>query len=65
MSIKDRLSRIQAEEAGFTVDEHTYPWVAYKGARFAPTESVLVLTDLEAHLRDEVAELRTRLREQS
>lgn len=34
----------EAEQAGFTVDRHCYPWVAYKGPRFAPTETAPVKT---------------------
>lgn len=28
----------QAELEGFVVDRHCYPWLAYKGPRFDPTE---------------------------
>ncbi len=28
----------KAEAKGFVVDRHCWPWVAYKGPRFAPTE---------------------------
>jgi hypothetical protein len=45
-----RLTAAQAKDAGFTVDRTTYPWLGYKGARFSPTESVSVLTDLESRL---------------
>lgn len=41
----------QAQDAGFTIDHHTYPWTAYKGPRFRPTEFVSVLTDDEAEAR--------------
>jgi len=33
-----RMTKSEAEAQGFTVDTHCYPWLAYKGARFAPTE---------------------------
>ena len=37
-----------AEAQGFTVDHHCYPHIAYKGARFKPTETHNVFTPLEA-----------------
>lgn len=40
----------EAQKQGFTVDQHVYPWVAYKGPRFAPTETVRVLTEIESQL---------------
>ena len=40
-----------ARLAGFTVDDHCYPWVAYKGPRFRPDEWHCVDTDDEALLR--------------
>lgn len=45
-----KLTRAEAETAGYVVDSHCYPWLGYKGPRFAPTGSVVVLTDLEADL---------------
>lgn len=50
MDVPNRMSRVQAEAAGFMVDTSTYPWFGYKGERCAYTESTLVLTDLEAFL---------------
>lgn len=44
------LSREEAEASGWIVDTSCYPWVAYKGARFKPDDSMRVLTDLEAEL---------------
>lgn len=44
------IDRKQAEVQGFIVDTHCYPWLAYKGDRFAPTEHMDCLTDLEAKL---------------
>lgn len=35
----NRMSATEAEASGFTIDRHIYPWVAYKGARFAPDDS--------------------------
>lgn len=32
-----------AESAGYTVDRHCYPWVGYKGARFAPDGPTIVV----------------------
>jgi hypothetical protein len=37
--------RVEAE--GFVVDRFVYPWLAYKGPRFAPTESKSIRTDME------------------
>lgn len=36
-------------ELGFTIDDTCYPWVAYKGPRFAPTESHWCYTDRESY----------------
>ena len=44
------LGRKQAERAGYTVDTHCSPWLGYKGPRFAPTDRITILTDLEAEL---------------
>ncbi len=33
---------------GFIVDENVYPWVAYKGPRFAPVKWYSILTDRES-----------------
>ena len=33
-----------AEAAGYTVDRSCYPWVAYRGARFAPDEWFPLIT---------------------
>ena len=44
------LSQKVARAAGFRVDNTIYPWVAYKGPRFRPTEVADVRTDLEADL---------------
>lgn len=46
----ERMTKEQAEAQGFTVDCHCYPWTAYKGPRFAPSEWQHVLTDEEARL---------------
>ncbi len=44
------LTREEALAAGFIVDDTCYPWVAYKGPRFAPTEIIDCYTELEARL---------------
>lgn len=33
-----------AEAQGFTIDRHTYPWVAYTGARFSPLVAFKIST---------------------
>lgn len=38
-------NRSEAESAGFVVDKTCYPWVAYKGPRFQPTEFHYIDTD--------------------
>lgn len=40
----------QARAAGFTVDTHCYPPMAYKGPRFNPTAHQECYTDLESAL---------------
>ena len=37
-------------DAGFIIDEHCYPHLAYKGERFNPTEKKQVYTELESQL---------------
>jgi hypothetical protein len=39
-----------AKAEGFTVDRHCYPWVAYKGSRFNPSECKYIRTDDECEL---------------
>lgn len=48
MNIPNRMTRAEAQAAGLEVDTHCYPWVAYKGPRFNPTELCEVFTDIEA-----------------
>jgi len=43
-------TKAQAKAAGYTVDESCYPWIAYKGPRFQPTEHFAIMTDREAAL---------------
>lgn len=41
MMTRKELLALDAEELvklGYTIDRHTYPWTAYKGPRFMPTE---------------------------
>jgi hypothetical protein len=56
--VTKKLTIAEAEAQGFIVDTCCYPPVAYKGARFFPSEMRLCFTDLEAELtrqRDELA----------
>ena len=46
----DALTPEQAKAQGFIIDDTCYPWVAYKGQRFAPTEIHDCYTELEAEL---------------
>lgn len=46
----NRLTRNQILKGGFTIDDHCYPPLAYKGPRFAPTEAFETLTELEEKL---------------
>lgn len=41
-------SAAEARAAGFKVDETCYPWLAYRGPRFNPIESITIPTDGEA-----------------
>jgi hypothetical protein len=50
MAIYSRMTRQDAEAAGFTVDQSCYPWFGYTGPRFNPTQRVDVYTDLESEL---------------
>lgn len=50
-------NRSEAESAGFVVDKTCYPWVAYKGPRFQPTEWHYIDTDREASLREDAERL--------
>jgi hypothetical protein len=50
MNMLKRITRKEAEALGYTVDTHGYPWVAYTGSRFDPTNRHEVYTDLEAEL---------------
>lgn len=51
------MSKKEMESRGFTVDGHCYPWVAYKGPRFQPTEIHYIATDVEADLRSKLERL--------
>lgn len=53
--------RNTAEREGYTVDTHVYPWLAYKGPRFNPTETKQIATDKESDLRNALAAARNRL----
>lgn len=44
------MTKLQAELQGFTVDTTCYPWLAYKGERFAPTHQADVMTAAEEAL---------------
>lgn len=46
------VSAEAAKRWGFTVDSHCYPWVIYKGPRFAPTEWHYIKTDEELAARE-------------
>jgi hypothetical protein len=53
----DPVWKTEAEHykaAGFIVDTTCYPWIAYKGPRFAPTEYKCIKTDLESQLNAQV-----------
>lgn len=39
-----------ATQQGYTIDTSCYPWFAYKGPRFAPTDRRDCYTDLESEL---------------
>ena len=52
-----------AREEGFTIDHHCYPWVAYKGPRFNPTEWHYTQTDTESEQAERIEELENMLLE--
>lgn len=41
------LSAAEAEAQGFTIDRHCWPWLAYKGPRFEPTEYFGIVPDTD------------------
>lgn len=49
------MTRAEAEADGFIVDTGTYPWFAYKGPRSMPTDRRHVVTDAEAALFKQLA----------
>jgi DNA-binding response OmpR family regulator len=55
------LTPDEARAKGFSLDTTLYPWVAYKGARFQPTEIEQCYTEREAALIDEVHTLTAEL----
>lgn len=58
-------SAAEAEQKGYTVDRSCYPWVAYKGSRFDPTEFFYILTDNENHLVDLLNDASAKMEEAS
>lgn len=51
------ISRQEARDRGFTIDDHIYPPFAYKGPRFAPTEKAPTYTCLEEAQRQLLTKL--------
>lgn len=41
---RGRVTAAEAIVQGFAMDRTSYPWVAYKGARFNPDELIYVYT---------------------
>jgi hypothetical protein len=58
---KTFASRKIAEAAGFIVDRHCYPWLAYKGPRFRPEDAHDCLTDCESALFEQLVGFRHNL----
>lgn len=50
-------SAVEAQAAGYEVDRHCYPWIAYKGPRFRPTEHHHILTDNEAEMLEALKDI--------
>lgn len=50
-----------AKEDGFEIDESCYPWVAYKGPRFNPTEWHYTHTQTEHDLTVELQILKIKI----
>ena len=59
------MTKLQAELQGFTVDTTCYPWLAYKGARFAPDACSHVMTHAEAALAELLREAITAFKTQN
>jgi hypothetical protein len=53
--------RQKAEQQGWAVDTTVYPWLAYKGPRFNPTQTQQIETDKESALRSALSATRNRL----
>lgn len=51
------ITPAEARKQGFKIDHTTYPWLAYKGERFRPTESTQCYTALEASLQEQVEKI--------
>jgi hypothetical protein len=54
-------SKEEAQKQGYTVATDIYPWTAYKGPRFAPTEVQRCLTQHESQMLQTLKECRTAL----
>lgn len=53
--------RQKAEQQGYAVDTHVYPWLAYKGPRFNPTFTQQIETDKESERLSALSAARNRL----
>ena len=47
MQGESRVSPVWAEQHGYTIDRSCYPWAAYKGRRFNPTDLKPCYTRME------------------
>lgn len=54
---KQTITPAQAREQGYTIDDTCYPWVAYKGPRFAPDDFQWCFTELEARMAETLSKL--------
>lgn len=60
-----KLTKEQAEKQGYNVDTTCYPWLGYKGPRFAPTETITVFMDEEVQLRQWIVDALIMLEEEN
>jgi len=47
----------EAEEKGYTIDRCTYPYLGYKGPRFAPTEHCEIMTERECEMATRIEQM--------
>ena len=59
---KSKLSHQELRDQGYIIDCHCYPNIAYKGSRFSPSEWFEVLTEKEYTSRQELQQIKDRIK---